>query len=240
MLKVLLLITLLSTWLCADTLTFSSTQQWEKSYLECATTKPHYLEKGWEQRLMPAHPPANDSTTTREELDALLEAQRKRTKENVQRILRERPSSGQQFLGSFPLSQNYQKKKPHTYALLNVANKELAKTVFYYKKQFNRVRPSFLETELSIAIPNPNHPAYPSGHATQAMVFALLLAEIHPDKREQLIRDAKSIGTNREIAGVHYRSDSVAGYALAAKLVTEWKKHPSFNEMLLKAKKEHD
>ena len=67
----------------------------------------------------------------------------------------------------------------------------------------------------------PTHPAYPSGHATQTMYIATILTHFDPDNREIYKQTADEISTNREIAGLHYRSDSLAGYELGRKLANK-------------------
>ena len=56
--------------------------------------------------------------------------------------------------------------------------------------------------------------AYPSGHATHGMVYAMILAEIAPEQRPALLQRGREIGWNRVIAGVHYPSDIAAGRVL--------------------------
>ncbi|MFT5883409.1 MAG: hypothetical protein ACI9FG_001924 [Crocinitomicaceae bacterium] len=222
----------------AEPLSFSSTQGWHARYFKLSKTVPKFLTEGWKVRLMPEVPPTNDSAQTRTELDILLERQGQRTTKDVLAIKREIKPSGHRFLGISPLSTKAKKQKPHTHQLLSSANTELAKVVFYYKHHFNRVRPSYLESQLTTAIPNPSHPAYPSGHATQSMIFALLLAELLPAEREQLIKEAKVVARNREISGVHYASDSAAGFTLAQGLVEEFLKAGQFLLLVQKAKQE--
>lgn len=57
----------------------------------------------------------------------------------------------------------------------------------------------------------PRHPAYPSGHSTYSAAASEVLAYFFPEEREQLERLANNIGTARLWAGVHWRSDHVAG-----------------------------
>lgn len=217
---------------------FSTTQSWGRNYLAYSKAAPEYLGAGWQVRLLPSSPSANSSEQTKLEMAALLKLQEKRTTADVARIRREITTSGQEFQGGKPMSKAAERQLPHTYALLDAANQELAKVVFYYKRKFDRVRPSYLDAQLKPAIKNPSHPAYPSGHATQGMAFALLLAELDESRREGFIKDGKTIAENRELAGVHYASDSEAGYRLAEKLVAEWKQHPTFVELIEQAKKE--
>lgn len=56
--------------------------------------------------------------------------------------------------------------------------------------------------------------SYPSGHATRATVYARILSEIFPDKKEELTELALQIGYGRVIAGVHYPMDVLAGQKL--------------------------
>jgi hypothetical protein len=95
--------------------------------------------------------------------------------------------------------------------------------VMRYKKMFDRVRPSTLCPELMPPIPVPGHAAFPSGHATESHLIAKLLNHVikpddHPAK--QLLGPmAHRIAINREVLGLHYRSDSVAGAALADEIM---------------------
>ena len=56
--------------------------------------------------------------------------------------------------------------------------------------------------------------SYPSGHATRAMVYARILSEIFPDKKDALTELGLQIGYGRVIAGVHYPMDVLAGQKL--------------------------
>ncbi len=114
--------------------------------------------------------------------------------------------------------------------------------IYVAKKYYDRVRPSILAQELfeqdiidstlTTTIDIPGHPAYPSGHATQAMFIAELLSYYDPIHRECYQRMADEIGRNREVAGVHYRSDTLAGYQLGKFLAKEMIQ----NNQVIKAK----
>ncbi len=118
------------------------------------------------------------------------------------------------------------------YRILKFADKEIVYFVVNYKKRFSRPRPSQLAPQLDLVVPNPGHAAYPSGHATQSMVFSLILAMIDPENEATYLEYARNIAKRREIAGVHYPSDSQSGQLLAEKLVQELIKVPEFITML--------
>ena len=56
--------------------------------------------------------------------------------------------------------------------------------------------------------------SYPSGHAIRAVVYARLLAEVFPEKSDELLDLATRIGHGRVIAGVHYPMDVSEGQKL--------------------------
>ena len=104
---------------------------------------------------------------------------------------------------------------PKTALLFEKTMPDLETLIFLFKEEFNRVRPSFLDPTLSTVIEVPGHPAYPSGHATQSYFIALIMSTLNPEEKDTYIQDAYRIAHNREIAGVHYPSDSEAGRILA-------------------------
>ena len=90
--------------------------------------------------------------------------------------------------------------------------------VMHYKAIFVRSRPSSLCPDLIPPIEVPGHPAFPSGHATESHLIARLLAAVLPTGHPAtplLLPLAHRIAINREVLGLHYRSDSEAGEVLA-------------------------
>lgn len=121
---------------------------------------------------------------------------------------------------------------PATARMLIVADAVTALITMHYKAHFNRPRPTQIMPGLMSPIQHGGHASYPSGHSTQAHVFAALLTEVIPTSLGDPIQGggttiAKSldvlagrIARNREIAGLHYRSDSDAGVILAGAITT--------------------
>lgn len=96
------------------------------------------------------------------------------------------------------------------------------------KAEFSRTRPHIANSQVKPAIEVPWHSSYPSGHATQAMLAALVLGCLNPSAQTALDALAVSVGRNREIAGVHYPSDTEAGFLLGRMIFDELRKNPSF------------
>jgi hypothetical protein len=222
-----------------ETLFFDNTQKWEPRYIAHTTKKVKYLPGNWRSLIAAAVPPKNSSPRTRAELVYLLEIQEKRTPEDIERIKSEIKLTGFRF-GEFTYPGiTDPEKRPATAALARAANADITAVMFQAKQHFNRVRPSMLDPRIQPAIPIPNHPAYPSGHATQAFMWAYLLCELlPPDHHAAILAGAKRIARDRELAGVHYPSDSSLGKQIARQIVDMWMANPQFRELLNRAKQE--
>jgi hypothetical protein len=111
---------------------------------------------------------------------------------------------------------------PATYKLLFGSTLIAGFAVQHFKNLFDRARPSHVCPALKPPIEVPGHSSYPSGHATQATLIALLLGGIFTGDRAGAMPAinalAARVARNREIAGLHYNSDTVAGNQLAADL----------------------
>ena len=106
------------------------------------------------------------------------------------------------------------------------------------KKPFARPRPSSVEPRLQPCVTVPPSTSYPSGSATQALVWAELLAEAMPSRREELLARAHRAAWGRVIGGVHYPSDLVAGQLLARHYLTECRKSTKFREAFAACRQE--
>jgi len=95
----------------------------------------------------------------------------------------------------------------------------------YYKGLYQRPRPSQLCPALLPPIVIPGHASFPSGHSTQAHLMALCIGDVlagfpqHDTMLDDATTLADRIARNREIAGMHYASDTQAGIDLAAGII---------------------
>jgi hypothetical protein len=114
------------------------------------------------------------------------------------------------------------RSRPATVYLCTAALRIGSFQAMHYKYKYNRVRPSRLSPRLMPPIEPPGHASFPSGHATQARLIALCLEAVMPGAiipaqpdQGPLRQMADRIARNREVLGLHYRSDSAAGKQLA-------------------------
>lgn len=206
-------------------LTFTNTQEmglYESRFIE--KYKPKIVIDEWEN-LVPSRT-SNKSLQTIEELDYLLELQKIRTKADLRKIERQKKFCRFEMPG-YNLGQLNELDN-----LLFDAFADVSYYIFKQKVKNNRVRPSFLSSKLKPAIRNPSHPSYPSAHAGQSMITALILSEVFPRLKKELLTRAEKIGSNRELAGVHYPSDTQAGQEIAQKFFAMLKLKHRFNEQI--------
>ena len=137
----------------------------------------------------------------------------------------------------FPILMMQPSSHPRTNELMVFAY-SLGFITMPFKHRFNRARPSQLSPGLQPIVTVPGHPAYPSGHGFQSWLIALTMRELRPDAWPALSATAQRIGANREVAGVHYPSDTVAGQRLAEQAFAIAKTGKLFRELLAEANAE--
>jgi len=95
------------------------------------------------------------------------------------------------------------------------------------KNYFHRPRPFTIDTNLANGKLEKSF-AYPSGHSTESMTIAIVLADLLPDQHEAILAKARDIGWHRVEIARHYMTDIYAGRALAQAIVRELKASPDF------------
>lgn len=189
---------------------------------------------------LPEPPPENTSPETKRELRALHALVDARTVEKSTEIKREMTLPLQLYAGVQFYDLVHPFEKPQSYQLIMQTNQEFRIFLLRAKNEYNRVRPSYLDPALTTVIAVPGHPAYPSGHASESYLIALLLSVLDPANAEDYMASADRIAHNREIAGVHYASDSTAGQVLAQSYFDALQKTAWYEDMVAAAIVEWD
>jgi len=162
-------------------------------------------------RLLPP-PPADVSAETRAELDLMLQIQAKRSPAEAARAKADAEVSVYRFadaLGDPPAFNA--KSLPRFNAVFAKVLHEEGTVISLGKDRFARPRPFALEPRLDPVIATPPNGSYPSGHSMWAHAAGLLLADMVPERRAQILKRADEYSYNRVVAGVHYPSDVEGG-----------------------------
>jgi acid phosphatase (class A) len=80
--------------------------------------------------------------------------------------------------------------------------------------------------------------SYPSGHSTESMTLALVLADLFPGQHDAIIAEARNIGWHRVQTARHYMTDIYAGRVLAQAIVREMKTSLDFQKDFAEVKAE--
>jgi acid phosphatase (class A) len=126
---------------------------------------------------------------------------------------------------------------PKTDAFFRRVLKETKSVTDTAKNYWQRPRPFVANPSLISADPEKSF-GYPSGHSTRATVDALLLAELVPDKRDEILAVGREIGWRRVLGASHYPTDIYAGRVLAQAIVRELKSDPDFQRDFAEVKGE--
>ena len=120
---------------------------------------------------------------------------------------------------------------------------QLAPIVLQLKIHYNRPRPQKLSKVLTFfrqanfnvyPLKTAETPAYPSGHATEGRFVSLYLADKVPfEHKGNIKRIGDDIGNSRQIAGVHYPSDTEFGHQLASAFYSHYKEKSGIKETKL-------
>lgn len=116
-----------------------------------------------------------------------------------------------------PLGISDPSEAPATAHLIEVVMNMTERVGYVYKRKFNRPRPNQVAVWLRPFLGNPAHESYPSNHSFQMFSVAEVMSRLLPElpATGELFHVAQRVAENREMAGIHYASDSVAGRELA-------------------------
>jgi acid phosphatase (class A) len=126
---------------------------------------------------------------------------------------------------------------PKTEAFFERVQKEAAAVTDTAKDYWKRPRPYTVDPSLASGKLEKSF-SYPSGHATEGMVLALVLVELFPDKHDGILAIGRDIGWHRVWIARHYPTDIYAGRVFAQAIVREMKSNPAFKHDLAEAKSE--
>ena len=183
-------------------------------------------------------PPPDDSAEHQAELELVLRAQRSATREDLARAESEYKLTLDAFrsvLGPWCGEENL----PATRRLIKAAAAIADPLAAALKTHYRRARPPVGDSAIKpLDLPHFDHESYPSWHAARGILYAEILAELLPARREGLLRRGQEIGWDRVIAGMHHPSDITAGRILAHLVVRDLMRRDPFRSLLGEARRE--
>lgn len=131
---------------------------------------------------------------------------------------------------------------PALYMLLRRTLADLGLATYPSKNAYQRERP-FMVNGRPTCTPEEEgmlrqDGSYPSGHTAIGWGWALILAELAPDRAEALLARGRAFGDSRMVCNVHWYSDVVAGREVAAAAVAKLHTDEAFLAAMAAAGKE--
>jgi hypothetical protein len=128
---------------------------------------------------------------------------------------------------------------PATFELARAALKVAQFMAVRFKRKYDFPRPSQLSPALMPPIDPPGHASYPSGHATESYLLSAVMKLVMPkEAHAPLDRMAERVARNREVLGLHYPRDSMAGEVLAERALPFFLACKTVTALIKEAKKE--
>jgi acid phosphatase (class A) len=133
-------------------------------------------------------------------------------------------------------------RTPSLYLLLRRSLTDLGLSTYAAKNAYQRKRP-FMTTNTPVCTPGEKAKlqkdgSYPSGHTAIGWGWALILAELMPDRAERILSRGIVFGESRNVCNVHWASDVEAGRLVGAATVARLHGDPEFQADLRAARQE--
>ncbi|PTX91703.1 phosphatase PAP2 family protein [Opitutus sp. ER46] len=163
-------------------------------------------------------PPADDSIAGRADLETLLQVQKDRTPAQVARadkVAEHSPMEmGLDVFGAWFTEENL----PQTAAILKQVRKECHPLLTAAKERWLRVRPFNRDARIKPCVKLPSGTSYPSGHSSSAAIWSVVFSAAFPERAAEFDAATRETMWCRVLGGVHYPSDTQAGYVLGTEI----------------------
>lgn len=168
-------------------------------------------------------PPANDSAQMKAELGEILTIQVTRTPEMAARAVADAEENVWRFSDVIDNPKFTKENLPKFSAFFDRIVETEGAVVDPAKDVWKRPRPHQLSDLVKPAVKLSSSGSWPSGHATVGTMMGIILADMVPEKRAEIMARAAEYAHNREVGGIHYASDvemgKISGSVIAAVLL---------------------
>lgn len=174
-------------------------------------------------------PPAANSTAAKAELAELQRIEKARTPEQLTRARSDDKTEDASIFAEVLGSAFDLKKLPATAKMFADVRAEEKQAAADAKTFFKRDRPWIVDPAIqSCSKEDAPQSSYPSGHATMGYSMGVVLAQIAPEKAQQILARAAEYAENRLVCGMHFRRDIQAGQTLGTVVAVDLMQNQAF------------
>ncbi|MFV0277212.1 MAG: acid phosphatase [Parahaliea sp.] len=135
-----------------------------------------------------------------------------------------------------------EQQTPFLYRVLHRSLADAGLSTYTAKNKYQRPRP-FMANGLGSCTPGEEEMlskdgSYPSGHTALGWAWALLLAELAPERKDTIFLRGWAFGESREICNVHWNSDTDMGRMVGATAVAALHSNADFQADFVEAARE--
>jgi acid phosphatase (class A) len=190
-------------------------------------------------------PPAQESAALARDEEARQETVHLRGSARWELAIRDAklnfPQPAENFSCAMGIAINEQ-NTPHLYTLMQKMLTDVGLSTYGVKNKFHRTRPFVQHTE-GTCTPGDEEilrtdGSYPSGHSAVGWGWALALAEINPERSNEILARGLAFGQSRVICNAHWQSDVETGRIMAAATVSRLHADSTFLADLQAAREE--
>lgn len=131
---------------------------------------------------------------------------------------------------------------PNLYMLLRRTLADFGFASYSAKNAYQRERPFMVNNQPTCSPQDEEElrhdGSYPSGHTAIGWGWAMMLAELMPEKAEAILARGRAFGESRNVCNVHWHSDVVAGRMVAAAAFSQLHNNADFLAALQAARDE--
>ena len=131
---------------------------------------------------------------------------------------------------------------PKLYQLLRRVLSDAGYSTSAAKNLYKRQRPFLVNKETTCTPADEpdlaKQGSYPAGHSGAGWAWAMILAEVAPDRAEAIFERGRAFGQSRVVCNVHWQADVNEGRILGAATVARLHADPAFASDLEAVKKE--
>jgi len=203
--------------------------------------KPYITAEQLDVKVLLPDPAPNDSPAWKAEIDEVHRLQDTRT---AAQIAAAKADDAEEdiFVFKTVLGSGFAAAKlPLTAALSARVHANEGEIVNPAKQYFHRRRPFNVDKTVHPICktkPDPDDFGYPSGHSTSGWLEALVLIQIVPEKRNEILDRAADYAHNRVVCGVHYPVDTQVSRLVAYSMLGLMMQNAEFQADLAAAKTE--